>query len=42
MKSRPRVNAGGEYSGMTKEQIMAIPDRNERRKAIAMNMDLFN
>lgn len=42
MKSRPRVNVGGEYSGMTKEQIMAIPDRNERRKAIAMNMELFN
>lgn len=42
MKSRPRVNAGGEYAGMTKEQIMAISDRNERRKAIAMNMELFN
>ena len=42
MKSRPRVNVGGEYSGMTKEQIMAIPDRIERRKAIAMNMGLFS
>ena len=42
MKSRPRVNVGGEYSGMTKEQIMAIPDRIERRKAIAMNMELFS
>lgn len=42
MKSRPRMNIGGEYSGMTKEQIMAIPDRAERRKAIAMNMELFN
>jgi hypothetical protein len=26
---------------MTKEQIMAIPDRNERRKAIALNPELF-
>lgn len=42
IKSRPRVNTGGEYSGMTKEQIMAIPDRVERRKAIAMNQGLFN
>lgn len=42
MKTRPRVNIGGEYSGMTKEQIMSIQDRNERRKAIAENSDLFN
>lgn len=41
MKSRPRVNVGGEYSGMTKEQIMSISDRTERRKAIAMNPELF-
>lgn len=42
MRTRPRVNiGGGEYSGMTKDQIMAIPDRNERRRAIAMNQDLF-
>lgn len=40
MKSRPPVNAG-QYSSMTKEQIMAIPDRDERRKAMAQNMDLF-
>lgn len=40
MKSRPAVNAGA-YSSMTKEQIMAIPDRNERLKAIAMNPTLF-
>lgn len=40
MKTRPQVNSG-QYSSMTKEQIMAIPDRNERRKAIAMNQDLF-
>lgn len=42
MKSRPRVNTGGNYSGMTKEQIMAISDRTERRKAIAENSELFN
>lgn len=42
LKSRPPVNAGGEYAGMTKEQIMAISDRTERRKAIAMNPTLFN
>lgn len=41
LKNRPRVNAGGEYSGMTKEQIMAIQDRTERRRAIALNQELF-
>lgn len=41
MKSRPRVNAGGIYSSMTKDEIMAIPDRTERRKAIALNQELF-
>lgn len=40
MKSRPPVNAG-QYSSMTKEQIMAISDRDERRKAMAQNIDLF-
>lgn len=40
-KSRPRVNVGGAYSGMTKDQIMAIKDRAERRRAIAMNQELF-
>lgn len=40
MKSRPPVNVG-QYSSMTKEQIMAIADRDERRKAMAQNMDLF-
>lgn len=40
MKTRPPVNAG-QYSSMTKEQIMAISDRDERRKAMAQNMDLF-
>ena len=40
LKSRPRVNAG-QYSSMTREQIMAIADRNERRLAMSQNMDLF-
>lgn len=40
LKSRPQVNAG-QYSSMTKEQIMAIPDRNERMRAIAQNQNLF-
>lgn len=41
LKDRPRVQHG-QYSSMTKEQIMAIPDRNERMRAIALNQDLFN
>lgn len=41
MKSRPQPNAG-QYSSMTKEQILAITDRDERIKAIAMNPNLFN
>lgn len=40
MKTRPQVNTG-QYSSMTKEEIMAISDREERRKAMAQNMDLF-
>ena len=40
LKDRPRVNHG-QYSGMTREQIMAITDSNERLKAIAMNQNLF-
>lgn len=40
MKSRPPVNVG-QYSSMTRNQIMAISDRAERRKAMAQNMDLF-
>lgn len=40
-KSRPRVNAGS-YGGLTKEQIMAITDRSQRRQAIAENPELFN
>lgn len=40
LKDRPRVQHG-QYSSLTKEQIMAIPDDAERIKAIAMNKDLF-
>ena len=41
-KTRPRVNVGdGSYSNMTKEEIMAIPDRSERLRAIAVNQELF-
>lgn len=42
LKSRPPVNAGGQYSSMTKEQIMAIKDTGERMRAIAQNQNLFN
>lgn len=31
----------GEYSSMTREDILNMKDRNERRKAIAQNMSLF-
>ena len=41
MKSRPSIGANS-YSSMTVEQIMAITDRDERQRAIAMNLDLFN
>lgn len=40
-KSIPRAKTGI-YASMTKDQIMAISDREERRKAIAENMELFN
>lgn len=40
LKDRPRVQHG-QYSSMTKDQIMAISDRDERQRAIAMNLDLF-
>nr|DAF78380.1 MAG TPA: Major head protein [Caudoviricetes sp.] len=40
LKSRPQANAG-QYSSMSKEQIMAIPDRMERIQAIAQNQHLF-
>lgn len=37
LKSRPQVG-GNSYSGMTTQQIMAISDREERLRAIAMNL----
>lgn len=40
LNSRPPVNIGS-YSTMTKEQIMAITDREEKLKAIAQNQNLF-
>lgn len=40
LKDRPQVR-NGQYSGLTKEQVMAITDRDERMKAIAMNQHLF-
>lgn len=40
LKSRPQANVGN-YSTMTKEQIMAITDRDERMRAIAQNQNLF-
>ena len=40
LKERPRVQHG-QYSSMTAEQIMAIPDRAEKLNAIAMNPELF-
>lgn len=41
LKERPQVRTG-QYSGMTREQIMAITDSEERIKAIAMNKELFS
>lgn len=41
-KSIPQPNFGtGEYSSMTKEEIMAIKDTDERVRAIARNQHLF-
>ena len=40
--SRPRVNVGDdEDSSRTKEEMLAIQDRDERTKAIAKNLSLF-
>lgn len=41
LKDRPRVQHG-QYSGMTKEQVMAIQDSAERVRAIAQNQHLFS
>lgn len=40
LKDRPRLQHG-QYSEMTKEQILAIADRGERMRAIASNKELF-
>lgn len=41
--SRPRVNVGdGEETSMTKEEILAIPDREKRQLEIAKHLNLFN
>ena len=42
-KSRPDAAVGnGGFPTMTVEQIMAIPDREERRRAINENIELFS
>ena len=42
MGTRGRVNIGdGEESSMTKEEILAIQDRDERQRQMAMHLDLF-
>lgn len=41
--SRPRVNIGdGDDSSMTKEEILAIKDTEQRQRAIAAHLDLFS
>ena len=41
IKDIPRAKTGT-YASMTKEQILAISDREERRRAMAENWDLFD
>lgn len=41
IKDIPRAKTGV-YASMTAEQIMAIPDREERRRAINENIELFS
>lgn len=41
LKSRPQANVGSN-STITREQIMAIPDRDARMRAIAQNQELFS
>ena len=41
LKDIPRAKTGV-YASMTKEHILAIPDRAEKRKAMAENWELFN
>lgn len=41
--SRPQINVGGgDESSMTKEEILAIQDRDERQRMIAKHLELFN
>ena len=40
--AKPATPPATEASGITKEQIMNIKDKSERRMAIAQNLDLFN
>lgn len=40
IKDIPRAKTGV-YASMTRDQILAIPDREERRKAMAENWELF-
>lgn len=41
-ESIPQLQVGtGDYASMTKEEILAIKDDNERQKAIAQNLHLF-
>lgn len=40
--AKPATPPVNEASGITKEQIMNIKDKSERRMAIAQNLDLFN
>ena len=42
MKSRPQANIGTGGTSMSKEEIMAIKDPSQRRKAIAENITLFD
>lgn len=41
IKDIPRAKTGV-YASMTADQIMAIPDRDERHRAMMENLDLFN
>ena len=43
LADRPRVNAGvGGEGAMTREQILAVKDTQQRQKLIAENIDLFS
>ena len=42
LDGRPEVNHGGSNDFKTKDEIMAITDRDERIRQIALNKDLFS